>query len=103
MHEPLIAAKLVVLLFGLLIASKAYRGYIRHGSSAMLYLAVGFTLISIGTVIEGFLFEILQAELHLAGAIQTTIAAGGMLVILYSLYGSHERHVPDEVELTEQG
>lgn len=96
MHEPLIAAKLLVLALGLVIATTAYRGYRRYGSTAMLYLAIGFVLISIGTAIEGLLFELLELEIFLASAIQTLIAASGMLVILYSLYGNHTRRVPDE-------
>lgn len=96
MHWPLVAGKLLVLLLGLLIAAKAYRGYARHGSTAMFYLAIGFVIISVGTVIEGLLFELLELEIFLASAIQTVIAAVGMLVILYSLYGSHTRRVPDD-------
>lgn len=96
MHEPLVAAKLIVLALGLVIAAAAYRGYRRHGSMAMLYLAIGFVLISIGTAIEGLLFEILELDIFLASAIQTIIAASGMLVVLYSLYGNHPRRLPDE-------
>lgn len=94
MHEPLVAAKLIVLGLGLTIAVTAYRGYRRHGSIAMLYLAFGFVLISIGTAIEGLLFELAEFDLFVASAIQTAIAASGMLVILYSLYGNHSRRVP---------
>lgn len=96
MHEPLIAAKLFVLLLGLLIATTAYRGYRRHQSTAMLFLAIGFALVSIGTAIEGLLFELLELDIFLASTIQTVIAASGMLVILYSLYGNHATRVPDE-------
>lgn len=96
MHEPLIAAKLLVLALGLVIATTAYRGYQRYGSAAMLYLAIGFVLISIGTAIEGLLFEALEMDIFLASAIQTVVAAAGMVVILYSLYGKHARRVPDD-------
>lgn len=96
MHEPLIAAKLIVLGLGLIIATSAYRGYRRYGGPAMLYLAIGFALISVGTAIEGLLFELLELDIFLASAIQTFIAASGMLIILYSLYGDHTRRVPEE-------
>lgn len=94
MHEPLIVGKVLVLSLGLLIALQAYRGYARHGSVAMFYLAVGFVLISVGTVIEGLLFEFADVDIFVAGAIQTIVAATGMLVVLYSLYGNHARRVP---------
>lgn len=96
MHEPLVVAKLLVLALGLIIASIAFRGYQRHGSAAMLYLALGFVLISIGTAIEGLLFELVEMDIFLASAIQTAFAASGMLVVLYSLYGDHTRQVPRE-------
>jgi|AntRauTorcE11898_2_1112593.scaffolds.fasta_scaffold00003_109 hypothetical protein len=95
MHEPLIIAKLFVMALGLVIATKAYRGYRRHGSVAMLYLAIGFVLISVGTAIEGLLFELFDLDIFLASAIQTVIAASGMIAVLYSLYGNHTRRVPD--------
>lgn len=89
MHEPLVVGKFIVLFLGLFIATAAYRGYRRHKSTAMLYLAIGFALISIGTALEGLLFELTNLDIFVAGAIQTIVSATGMLVILYSLYGSH--------------
>lgn len=92
MHEPLIAAKIGVLLIGLFIAYQAYRGYVRNQSPAMLYLAIGFAFISVGTATEGLLFEVFALDIFLAGTVQTTISGVGMVVILYSLYGNHERN-----------
>lgn len=89
MHEPLIAGKVLVMLLGFVVASRAYAGYRRHGSTAMAYLAVGFALISVGTAIEGLLFELTALDIYLAGTVQTAVAAAGMLAILYSLYGEH--------------
>lgn len=96
MHKPLIAAKLIILALGLLIAWTAYRGYRRHQSMSMWYLAIGFALISVGTVTEGLLFEHFEVEIFLASAIQSFISATGMLAILYSLYGDHTRPVLDD-------
>lgn len=89
MHKPLIAGKVVVMLLGFVVAYKAYGGYRRHGSTAMLYLAVGFALISVGTAIEGVLFEAFGVDIYLAGTVQTLVAAVGMLAVLYSLFGTH--------------
>ncbi|MFB6254693.1 MAG: hypothetical protein ABEI06_08790 [Halobacteriaceae archaeon] len=87
MHLELVIAKIITVGLGLLIAYQAYQGYRVHASQPMLYVAVGFVLISVGSVIEGVLFEVLGMSLFTAGAIQTSIVAAGMLVILYSLYG----------------
>lgn len=86
MHLELVAAKVVTVLLGFAIAVTAYRGYHRHGSWPMLYLAVGFAVISVGSVVEGVLFDVVGIPLDDAGAIQTVIVAVGMLVVLYSLH-----------------
>lgn len=87
MHPELVAAKVVTVLLGSLIAWQAYRGYRVHGSQPMKYVAVGFLFVSVGSVVEGVLFEVVGLELYEAGAVQTGLVAVGMLFILYSLYG----------------
>jgi len=87
MHIELVIAKLVTVGLGLLITYQAYKGYRRYGSEPMLYVAIGFLFISVGSVIEGVLFDVVGLSIFLSGTIQTAIVAIGMLVILYSLYG----------------
>ncbi|MFD1646824.1 DUF7521 family protein [Haloarchaeobius litoreus] len=87
MHIELVIAKLVTVGLGLLITYQAYKGYRTYGSEPMRYVAIGFLFISIGSVIEGILFDVFDLSIFLAGTIQTAIVAIGMLVILYSLYG----------------
>lgn len=89
MHKPLIVGKVLVILLGLVIANKAWKGYRHHGSQSMFYLAWGFLLISIASGIEGLLYELLDVSIFQAGTIQTFVAAIGMLTVLYSLYGTH--------------
>jgi hypothetical protein len=88
MHIELVIAKLVTVGLGLLITYQAYRGYRVHGSEPMLYVAIGFLFISVGSVIEGLLFDLVGLSIFLSGTIQTAIVACGMLVILYSLHGN---------------
>lgn len=87
MHLELIIAKLVTMLLGVLIAYQAYRGYRRSGSVPMLYVAVGFVLISVGAVIEGILFDVFHTTIFMAGTVATGIVALGMVAVLYALYG----------------
>ncbi|TQQ78785.1 hypothetical protein EGH24_12495 [Halonotius terrestris] len=87
MHPGLIVAKLVTMVLGFVIAYQAYRGYRRSNSQSMLYLAVGFAIISFGAIVEGILFDVVGLTLHNAGTVATTIVAIGMLTILYALYG----------------
>lgn len=97
MHIELVIAKLITMILGFLIAYQAFRGYRSHDSKPMLYVGIGFLFISIGSVIEGILFEIVGLEIFLAGTIQTLIVAVGMLVILYSLHGNIDETISDGV------
>lgn len=87
MHTELVIAKLIVVGMGFAIAYQAYRSYRRGNGEPMLYVAVGFVFISVGSVIEGFLFELDLVSIYQASAIQAIVAAIGMVFILYSLYG----------------
>ncbi|WP_302081298.1 DUF7521 family protein [Salinibaculum rarum] len=87
MHIELVIAKLVTIGLGLLITYQAYKGYRMYDSEPMLYVAIGFLFISVGSVIEGVLYDVVGLSIFLAGTIQTAVVAVGMLVILYSLYG----------------
>jgi hypothetical protein len=91
MHTGLIVAKLVTMALGFLIAYQAYVAHRRSGSESMLYVAVGFALISFGAVIEGILFDVVGLTLHDSGTIATAFVAIGMLSVLYALYGRDTR------------
>ena len=93
MHLGLIVAKLVTMALGFLIAYQAYVAHRRSGSESMLYVAVGFTFISFGAVIEGVLFDVVGLALDDAGAVATAFVAIGMVSVLYALYGRDSTEV----------
>ncbi|WP_336360303.1 DUF7521 family protein [Haladaptatus sp. ZSTT2] len=86
MHIGLVVAKLLVVLIGVLIALQGYRAYLRETNARMLFVAVGFLLLSVGSVLEGIFYDVLHFSVFLAGMIQTLFVALGMALILYSLY-----------------
>lgn len=86
MHLGLVVAKLLVVFLGLLIAYQAYRAYLRERSYRMLFVAIGFGLITVGSVLEGVLYEVLHFSVFIAGMVQTGFVAVGMILILYSLF-----------------
>ncbi|MFC7166083.1 DUF7521 family protein [Halospeciosus flavus] len=49
-----VAVKLLTIALGFLIAYQAYRGYQRNNAQTLLYVAIGFVLISIGGVLRGY-------------------------------------------------
>ncbi|NHX37746.1 MULTISPECIES: DUF7521 family protein [Halolamina] len=85
-HTLYVVAKLFTTALALVIASQAYRGYQRHSTQLLLYVAVGFGLVGLGGLLEGVLFEVLQVSIFEAGFIAAVVTAAGMLSILYALY-----------------
>ncbi len=78
--------KIIALLLGAYIVYLAYRGYRRNASKPRLYVALGFGLITLGTLLEGVLFVIVQSDILTATATGTVVTAIGFLVMIYSIY-----------------
>ncbi len=79
-------AKLAALILGAFIVYLAYRGYRRNRSKPLLYVAVGFALITAGTTAEGVLYVVLGSALLEAIAAGTVVTLLGLMSILYSIY-----------------
>ncbi|MGZ0748361.1 DUF7521 family protein [Haloparvum sp. AD34] len=85
-HIFFVTAKLFTTALALIISYQAYRGYQRHHTQLLLYVAVGFALVGLGGLLEGVLFEVLQVSIFEAGFVAALVTATGMLSILYALY-----------------
>ena len=80
------AAKVAALFLGAFIVYLAYRGYRRNRSRPLLYVAIGFALITAGTIAEGLLYVLLGSALLAAIATGTVVTVLGFIAILYSIY-----------------
>jgi len=83
------AAKIIALILGVFIVYLAYRGFRRNRSKPLFYVAVGFALITGGTLTEGLLYITSgagEAELLTAIAVGTAITVLGFVAIIYSIY-----------------
>ncbi len=78
--------KVIALALGTFVVYLAYKGYRRNSSKPLLYVALGFVLITIGTVIEGILYVIAGSDLLFATGTGTTVTVIGFLSIIYSIY-----------------
>ncbi len=78
--------KLVALVLGTFIVYLAYKGYRRNTSKPLLYVALGFALITAATVVEGILYVIIGSDLLVALFISTIITVIGFAAIIYSVY-----------------
>ena len=78
--------KVVALILGGFIVYLAYKGYKRNASKPLLFVALGFALITAGTITEGILYVMLGSDLLSAIAAGTAVMVLGFVVIIYSIY-----------------
>jgi hypothetical protein len=78
-------AELVALLLGGGIALTAYRAYRRNRDGALLLAALGFTLLFLGAISEGVLFELAGYGLLESRAVRSWATAVGFLVIFVAI------------------
>ncbi|GAB3317268.1 DUF7521 family protein [Haloplanus salinarum] len=82
---PVLIVKLITLVLSLVVAYLAYHGYRRNESAPMLYVAVGFVFIGVGTICEGLIYRLFGTSLQSAAIMQALIVSSGLLFILASL------------------
>lgn len=80
--------KIIALFLGAFIVYLAYKGYRRNVSKPLLYVALGFGLITMGTLLEGVLFVLLGSDIFAAIAAGTVVILAGFLAIIYSIYSA---------------
>ena len=78
--------RLIALVLGAFIVYLAFRGYRRNVSKPLLYVALGFALITAGTLLEGLMFVIMGSDILAAIAAEGVLTVSGFLAILYSIY-----------------
>jgi hypothetical protein len=74
------------LVLGVFIVYLAYTGFRRNRSRPLLFVTIGFALITGGTVAEGILYVLLGSQLLAAITAGTAITVLGFAVIIYSIY-----------------
>lgn len=74
------------LLVGFTIAYFAVKAYRRSHQGTFLSLAIGFILLTVASIVEGLLFEVLGLELLDARVARSAITLGGLAIVLYSIY-----------------
>lgn len=85
MFVGLLVAKAAIVVLGLFVALQGYRAAKRERSDRMLLVAGGFTLLSVGSVLEGVCYGVLDLSTLHSGMIQTGFVGLGMVLIVTSL------------------
>ncbi len=75
----------VTVFLGTLIALLSYVAFRRFGTRLMLYISIGFGLLTAGSIIEGLLFEVYRMPLDTAHMIESSVTLVGLLVLAYHL------------------
>lgn len=82
----LAVVKTLVLVVGSVITYFAFKAYRRTRQRALGYLAGGFGLVTLGLVLAGMLYELLEVQLAMGILLESLLVLAGFLVIAYSLY-----------------
>lgn len=81
------ALKMVIVLLGTVLVYLGIKGYRRRRSKDMIFLTLGFGLITAGSVAAGILFEFLGFELIEVSIVESIMVIAGFSSLVYSIYG----------------
>ena len=81
------AVKLVIVLLGAVLVYLGLKGYRRSHSKDMIFLALGFALVTAGSMAAGILFEFLGFQLVDVDIVESAMVVAGFGSLIYSIYG----------------
>jgi len=79
--------KLIIVLLGTVLIYLGVKSYRRSRSKDMIFLTLGFALITAGSVAAGILFEFLGFQLVDVEIIESIMVVIGFMALIYSIYG----------------
>lgn len=74
-----------ILLLGGFVTLMSYRAFRRTGDRGLLYLAVGFGFVTLGTFLAGAVYNVLDFDLVEGILLESLLVFTGFAVIAYSL------------------
>jgi hypothetical protein len=78
--------QVLILVLGAVVVFFGLRGYRRHKSRPMLWLATGFAFVAVGAGIGGFIYEFLSGgDLATPVLVQAVFQVVGFFIIVYSI------------------
>lgn len=84
-HLLLVFFKLLLVGLGSAIVFVSYDAHRRMGSRMMLFVSMGFGLVTLGSLVEGILFEFLGYSFVEVHVVESTMVLAGLLALIYSL------------------
>ena len=82
----LAVVKTLSLIVGGMISYFAFKAYRRTRQRALGYLSIGFAIVTLGLVLAGVLYELLNVDFAVGILLESLLFLVGFLIIAYSLY-----------------
>jgi len=79
--------KLIIVLLGMVLIYLAVKGYRKTRRKDLVFLALGFALITAGSVAAGILFEFLGFQLVDVEIVESAMIVLGFASLIYSIFG----------------
>ncbi|MFI5450216.1 MAG: hypothetical protein ACHQ03_10700 [Candidatus Bathyarchaeia archaeon] len=79
--------KLIIVLLGMVLIYLALKGYRKTRRKDLIFLAMGFALITAGSVAAGVLFEFLGFQLVDVEIVESAMIVLGFASVIYSIFG----------------
>jgi len=79
--------KLIIVLLGTVLVYLAIKGYRKTRRKDMIFLALGFALITAGSVAAGILFEFIGFQLVDVDIVEAVMVILGFACLVYSIFG----------------
>jgi len=86
MMSVIVALKTTTFILGGVITYFAYKAYRRTGSRSLQSLAVGFGVVTLGSMLAGVVDQVLRLSRDVALTIEGFLTVIGFAIIVYSLY-----------------
>ena len=81
------ALKSLIGVLGLLLAYLSLKAYRKSESKNMLFLSIGFGIITVGSILAGLSFEFLGFTLLQVNIVESLMILVGFIMVMYSIYG----------------
>lgn len=85
-YTAVVVLKTLTLALGGLITYHAYKAFRRTSSTPLRSLAVGFGLVTLGSLLAGLVDQIVRLPTDVALVVESLLTVAGFAVILYSVY-----------------
>jgi hypothetical protein len=82
--------QIAILILGAVVVYYSQKGYRKTRSKSLLFLALGFTFVTIGAALAGLFFEFFNFDLTVVETIEAAAEVIGFSLIVYSIVGSKD-------------